>query len=136
MATRHSVRHYAEKEVSEDVICVPPLPQQAEHLRANQQPWHFVAISDAAMKTRIREAAEIEEQAFMMVAAVMNGWPHWSRSARGRRKASLRAPWLIVVFAQRYGIKPDGSRYKHYYVPESVGITKRGCWWRRCITWD
>jgi len=27
-----------------------------------------------------------------------------------------------VVFAQRYGETADGSRYKNYYVPESVGI--------------
>jgi iodotyrosine deiodinase len=32
------------------------------------------------------------------------------------------APWLIVVFAQRYGMTEDGTRYKNYYVPESVGI--------------
>ena len=32
------------------------------------------------------------------------------------------APWLIVVFAQRYGKFDDGTRYKNYYVPESVGI--------------
>ncbi|MGB3555798.1 MAG: nitroreductase family protein, partial [Jannaschia sp.] len=32
------------------------------------------------------------------------------------------AAWLIVVFAQRWGTRPDGSRLKHYYVPESVGI--------------
>ena len=32
------------------------------------------------------------------------------------------APWLIVVFAQRWGVTGDGARYKNYYVPESVGI--------------
>ena len=32
------------------------------------------------------------------------------------------APWLVVVFAQRYGVTDDGQRYKNYYVPESVGI--------------
>ena len=32
------------------------------------------------------------------------------------------APWLIVVFAQKYGVTDDGLRYKNYYVPESVGI--------------
>ncbi len=31
------------------------------------------------------------------------------------------APWLIIVFAQRWGER-DGERVKHYYVPESVGI--------------
>lgn len=32
------------------------------------------------------------------------------------------APWLIVVFAQRWGQFEDGTRYKNYYVPESVNI--------------
>ncbi len=30
--------------------------------------------------------------------------------------------WLIVVFAQRYGVFDDGSRFKNYYVADSVGI--------------
>ena len=32
------------------------------------------------------------------------------------------APWLIVIFAQRWGQFDDGTKYKNYYVPESVGI--------------
>ena len=32
------------------------------------------------------------------------------------------APWLIVIFAQRWGEFDDGTRFKNYYVPESVGI--------------
>ena len=32
------------------------------------------------------------------------------------------ASCLIVVFARRYGFREDGSRRKHYYVQESVGI--------------
>jgi len=32
------------------------------------------------------------------------------------------APWLIVIFAQRWGTYDDGTRFKNYYVPESVGI--------------
>ena len=31
---------------------------------ANHQPWHFVAVSDPATKSKIREAAEIEEREF------------------------------------------------------------------------
>ncbi len=27
-----------------------------------------------------------------------------------------------MIFAQRWGTFDDGTRYKHYYVPESVGI--------------
>jgi hypothetical protein len=32
------------------------------------------------------------------------------------------APYLIVIFVQRHGIGPDGSKIKHYYPLESVGI--------------
>ncbi len=32
------------------------------------------------------------------------------------------APYLIVIFAQRYGLLPDGNKKSHYYVNESVGI--------------
>ena len=32
------------------------------------------------------------------------------------------APWLIIIFAERFGTFDDGSKYKNYYVPESVGI--------------
>jgi len=32
------------------------------------------------------------------------------------------APWLIAVFAERYGVNDVGERTKNYYVPESVGI--------------
>ena len=33
-----------------------------------------------------------------------------------------RAPCLIVIFAQSYGIAEDGGKIKHYYAQESVGI--------------
>ena len=32
------------------------------------------------------------------------------------------APYLIVVFEQAYGFDEDGSKRKHYFVRESVGI--------------
>jgi iodotyrosine deiodinase len=39
------------------------------------------------------------------------------------RKSFLEAaPYLIVIFAQTYGVLPDGRKVKHYYVRNSVGI--------------
>ena len=39
------------------------------------------------------------------------------------QKAYLEdAPWIVVLFEQRYGLDADGERTKHYYVKESVGI--------------
>ncbi|HIP23068.1 MAG TPA: nitroreductase family protein, partial [Rhodobacteraceae bacterium] len=90
---------------------------------ANQQPWHFVAVQSAEIKAKIRKAAEVEEESFY----AGGGGDEWIAALEplgtGVEKPHLTtAPWLIVIFAQRYGERKDGSRYKHYYVPESVGI--------------
>jgi hypothetical protein len=31
-------------------------------------------------------------------------------------------PWIVVLFAQSHGWNDDGSRKKHYYAKESVGL--------------
>ena len=31
-------------------------------------------------------------------------------------------PWIVVVFAEQYGLDADGGRLQNYYVKESVGI--------------
>ncbi|MCZ8133458.1 MAG: nitroreductase family protein, partial [Rhodobacteraceae bacterium] len=90
---------------------------------ANHQPWHFVAISDPALKARIRDGAEEEERAFYAGAAGDEWLAALEPIGTGVSKPHLTdAPWLIVVFAQRYGVTHDGTRYKNYYVPESVGL--------------
>ena len=123
MAKRHSVRHFDNKPVDAELIATAIATAGRAPSGANQQPWHFVAISNAEMKSRIRMAAEKEEEAFY----AGGGGDEWIKALEpigtGPTKTHLTdAPWLIVVFAQRYGLREDGSRYKHYYVPESVGI--------------
>jgi len=123
MRKRHSVRDFAPDPVPRDIIesCISTAGSAPSG--ANQQPWHFVAIAQPEMKARIRAAAEAEESDFYAGGA----GDEWLRALEpigtGADKPHLTvAPWLVVVFAQRYGVRPDGSRYKHYYVPESVGI--------------
>lgn len=122
MRKRHSVRDFSDQPVTAEVIGACIETAGSAPSGANQQPWHFVAISDPAMKARIREAAEDEERAFYQGG----GGEEWLAALEpvgtGPEKPHLTtAPWLIVVFAQRYGMQ-DGMRRKHYYVPESVGI--------------
>ena len=75
------------------------------------------------MKARIREAAEEEERAFYAGGAGDEWLAALEPIGTGVLKPHLTdAPWLIVVFAQRWGMTEDGARYKNYYVPESVGI--------------
>lgn len=123
MRKRHSVRDFRADPVPEAVIAACVAAAGSAPSGANHQPWHFVAISDPAIKSRIRAAAEEEERAFYSGG----GGDEWLRALEpigtGASKPHLEiAPWLIVIFAQRYGVSADGQRYKHYYVPESVGI--------------
>jgi len=123
MRKRHSVRDYATRPVPEAVIAACIAAAGTAPSGANHQPWHFVAISDPAMKARIRQGAEEEERAFYAGGAGDEWLAALEPIGTGVSKPHLtEAPWLIVVFAQRYGMTGDGARYKNYYVPESVGI--------------
>lgn len=123
MRKRHSVRDYSTRPVPEAVIAACIAAAGTAPSGANHQPWHFVAISDPAMKARIREGAEEEERTFYAGGAGDEWLAALEPIGTGVSKPHLTdAPWLIVVFAQRYGLTDDGARYKNYYVPESVGI--------------
>ena len=123
MRQRHSVRDYARRPVPEAIIASCIEAAGTAPSGANHQPWHFVAISDAGMKARIRAAAEEEERAFYAGGAGDEWLAALEPIGTGASKPHLTdAPWLIVVFAQRWGTRPNGDRFKNYYVPESVGI--------------
>ena len=123
MRQRHSVRDYSSRPVDQEVITACIAAAASAPSGANHQPWHFVAISDPAMKARIRSGAEEEERAFYSGGAGDEWLAALEPIGTGVSKPHLTdAPWLIIVFAQRYGLTEDGKRYKNYYVPESVGI--------------
>ncbi|SDE59192.1 Nitroreductase [Paracoccus isoporae] len=123
MRRRHTVRDYAGRPVAREVIeeCIRTAGTAPSG--ANHQPWHFVAISDPALKKRIREAAEEEERQFYDGGAGDEWLKALEPIGTNDHKPHLEeAPWLIVVFAQRWGQFDDGVRFKNYYVPESTGI--------------
>ncbi len=123
MRKRHSVRDFTDQPVDESVIRACIATAGTAPSGANHQPWHFVAVRDPSAKAEIRKAAEIEEEKFY----AGGGGDEWIKALEplgtGVEKPHLTiAPWLVVIFAQRYGEFDDGTRYKNYYVPESVGI--------------
>lgn len=123
MKKRHSVRQYSRQPVPEAVISACIAAAGSAPSGANHQPWHFVAIANPEMKARIRAAAEEEERAFYAGGAGDEWLAALEPIGTGVSKPHLTdAPWLIVVFAQRFGLTDDGARFKNYYVPESVGI--------------
>ena len=120
---RHTVRDYSTQPVELSVIQTCIKAAGLAPSGANHQPWHFVAISNVEIKHQIREAAEEEERQFYSGV----GGEEWIKALEpigtDPSKPHLEdAPWLIVIFAERYGRFDDGERYKNYYVSESVGI--------------
>ena len=91
---------------------------------AHQQPWTFVLVTDPNVRARIREAAELEERR-SYDGRIGEEWLAALRPlGTDEHKPHLTdAPYLIVVFAQRYYLDGEtGEKRKHYYVDESVGI--------------
>jgi iodotyrosine deiodinase len=123
MRRRRSVRHFADRPVPREVLEDCLRAAGTAPSGANMQPWHFVAVSDPAVKRRIRLAAEERERAFYARRASQAWIDTLAPLGTGARKPFLEtAPYLIAVFAQRYGLAADGSKVQHYYVHTSVGI--------------
>lgn len=123
MRWRRSVRQFSNRPVAREIIenCIRAAGTAPNG--ANMQPWHFVAVADPQIKQRIRAAAEEEERAFYAGRAPQDWLDALAPLGTDASKPFLEiAPWLIVIFAQSHGNKPDGSKVKHYYVQESVGI--------------
>lgn len=123
LARRRTVRQFSERPVPRAVIEACLLAAGTAPSGANLQPWHFVVVGDLTAKERIRDAAEREEHDFYHHRAP----PEWLEAlaplGTDEHKPYLeRAPWLIAVFAERYGINARGEKFSHYYVQESVGI--------------
>lgn len=122
LARRRTTRHFSDRPVAREVIEQAIRAAGSAPSGAHQQPWHFAAVGDPVMKQRIREAAEEAEREFYATAPA-----EWLAALAPLGTDAIKpyletAPWLIVVFAQRFGIGPEGQTHKHYYVNESVGI--------------
>ena len=120
---RRTARQFSDRPVPRSIIEDCLLTAGTAPSGAHMQPWHFVVISNPDTKRRIREAAEAEERAFYQERAT----PEWLEAlaplGTDQHKPYLEvAPYLIAIFVQRYGERPDGSQLKHYYATESVGI--------------
>jgi iodotyrosine deiodinase len=123
MRRRRTVRHFSDRPVPRRVIedCVAAAATAPSG--ANMQPWRFVVISDAAIKARIRAAAEREEREFYSSRAPEGWLKALAPLGTDADKPFLEtAPWLIAVFAERFGHDATGRKVQHYYVTESVGI--------------
>jgi len=120
---RRSVREFSARPVPREILedCLRAAGTAPNG--ANMQPWHFVVVSDAALKRKIRLGAEKEEHEFYHHKAPPEWLDALAPLGTDEHKPFLEtAPYLIVSFSQSHGVLPDGRKVKHYYVQESVGI--------------
>ena len=119
---RRTIREFSTDPVSRKVIENCLLAAGTAPNGANRQPWHFVVVSDPAIKRQIREAAELEEQAFYDHRAPQEWLDALADLGTDSEKPFLEtAPYLIAIFAETKTPTDDGF-LKNYYVSESVGI--------------
>ncbi|TVQ94322.1 MAG: nitroreductase family protein [Deltaproteobacteria bacterium] len=124
MASRRSVRQFADDPVPQDLIASAIRAASTAPSGAHRQPWSFVAVSDPALKQQIRVAAEEEEHRSYEGGRMPEAWRE-ALAPLGtdwRKPYLARVPWIVVLFAQKYGVDASGERVKHYYVRESCGI--------------
>ncbi|WP_367139117.1 nitroreductase family protein [Saccharothrix sp. HUAS TT1] len=123
MRERRTVRMFSTDPVPEQVVLDAIAVASTAPSGAHQQPWTFVLVKDPDVRRRIREAAEEEER----VSYAGRLGDEWLDALRPLGTDDVKphlteAPELVVVFQQRFYLEPDGTRRKHYYVDESVGI--------------
>jgi iodotyrosine deiodinase len=123
MNRRRTTRHFSSDPVPRELIEFAIRTAGTSPSGAHQQPWTFVAISDKALKGRIREAAEKEEHEFYHHRAPADWLEALAPLGTDEVKTHLTdAPWVVVLFRQVHGVKPDGGRRTFYYTQESCGI--------------
>lgn len=123
MQKRRTVRDFATRDVPRDIIDACLTAAGSAPSGANRQPWHFALVRDAAIKREIRRAAEAEEEEFYSNRAPQDWLDALAPLGTDSSKPFLeRAPYLIVVFAQKYIVDAQGEKQKNYYVTESASI--------------
>ncbi len=123
MSRRRTVREFSPRPVPREIIETCIRTAGTAPSGANQQPWHFVAVSDVEMKSRIRVAAEAEEAEFYGRRATDEWLEALAPLGTDADKSFLEvAPYLIAIFYEAYGFDEAGKRVKRYYPMDSVGI--------------
>jgi iodotyrosine deiodinase len=120
---RRTVREFSARPVPREIIEQCLLAAGSAPSGANLQPWLFVVVSDPAVKSEIRAAAEKEERKFYSGNAPQEWLDALAPLGTDEHKPFLEAaPYLIVIFEMTHSLAPDGRRIKNYYVSQSTGI--------------
>ena len=123
MQRRRTVREFSARPIPTGIIEQALRVAGTAPSGANLQPWHFVVVTGADTKHKIRIAAEEEEREFYAHRASREWLQALEPLGTDTDKPFLEiAPCLIAVFLQKFGYLPNGKKVKHYYPVESTGL--------------
>ena len=123
LSRRRTVRQFSTEPLRFELVANAVAAAGTAPSGAHQQPWTFVVVSDPDLKAELRSAAEKEERRNYAGRMSAEWIAALAPLGTDEHKSHLTdAPCVIVVFEQVYGLRPDGSKVKHYYARESVGI--------------
>ncbi|XP_046400720.1 iodotyrosine deiodinase 1 [Ischnura elegans] len=123
MNRRRTIRFFSSEpvpfEVIENVIKTAGTGPSGAHT----EPWTFVVVSDPEVKQKIRQIIEDEEE----INYKKRMGVQWTTDLKPLRTNWIKeylteAPYIILVFKQMYGIKPDGGKKIHYYNEMSTAM--------------
>ncbi len=120
---RRSVRDFSDKPVPKEVMEDLIMTASSAPSGAHKQPWTFCLISNASLKSKLRELAE-EEEKKSYEGRMSEEWledleplgTNWVKEFIDI------APWIVVVMKRAYELNEDGTKHNNYYVAESVGL--------------
>jgi len=123
MQQRRTVRDFSDRPIPREIIEYILETASSAPSGANKQPWTFCVVSSPEIKSKIREAAEMEEYENYHGRMSDEWLEDLKKFGTNHIKPFLEiAPYLIVVFKKAYDLSPDGEKQKNYYVNESVGL--------------
>ncbi len=123
MDSRRTCRDFSDRPIAAEVIENIIRAASTAPSGAHKQPWTFCVVSDQSLKSRIRTAAEKEEQESYNGRMPEEWLKDLAPIGTNWQKPFLEtAPYLIIVFKRSYELEPGGHKHRNYYVTESVGL--------------
>lgn len=123
MNKRRTVRHFSSDPVPIEVIRNIIKTAGTAPSGAHTEPWTFVVVGSLAIKQKIREIIEEEEE----INYKKRMGKIWTTDLKPLKTNWIKqylteAPYLILVFKQMYSFREDGQKKLHYYNEQSVSI--------------